>query len=588
MERALDTEKRFCSIVLDVLMQKGVRDIVCSPGSRNAPLLIAASAREELRKHIVIDERCAAFMALGIAIVSKKPVALICTSGTALLNYAPAVAEAFYQGIPLIVLSADRPRQWIDQDDSQTLRQFEALSNFVKKSYELPAWGDEDKELQWYANRIANDAMIEALSRKNGPVHINIRLGEPLNGRRELSNIPERVIDIINADGILNKEVERNLAKELVDRKVLLVAGFMQPDDKLQKAVSGFCSLPNLVAMAETLSNLHLPKMAYSVDSVLTAFPNDLLDDMAPDVVISLGGSLVSRKLKEYLRRNKGKCVHWSLGWNHTTSDCFMSLSKRIEVDPARFLRHIAGMLKSLMKKESALTEDDDSFDECDENLTYSVLWSRLRQQAFIEKSTYIMSQPWSEMLAFKILLENIPSNANLFLSNGTAVRYAQILSYKLPHASYCNRGVSGIDGSVSTAVGGAKAYKGTTVLITGDLSMAYDLGALTLPDIPDKMKIIVIDNSGGGIFRFIPTTSSLTEREEYFCASPNLPLLNLAEGYGWNYWEADNKNDLEKSLSKLFASKGKGILRVICDGEKSAGILKGFMATQCQYKISK
>ena len=148
-EKFSDTDKTFCSILLDVISAKGVADVVCSPGSRNTPLVIASAVRKNLRKHVVADERCAAFMALGMALVSQKPVALICTSGTALLNYAPAVAEAFYQGVPLIVLSADRPQQWIDQDDSQTLRQFEALSNFVKKSYEIPAWGDSDPELQW-------------------------------------------------------------------------------------------------------------------------------------------------------------------------------------------------------------------------------------------------------------------------------------------------------------------------------------------------------------------------------------------------------------------------------------------------------
>ena len=130
-EMIQDTDRNFCAILLDVLEKSGVKDVVCCPGSRNAPLLIAAAARGGLRKHNVVDERSAAFMALGIASVSKKPVAIICTSGTALLNFAPAVAEAFYQSIPLIVISADRPEQWIDQDDSQTLRQFEAPINIL-------------------------------------------------------------------------------------------------------------------------------------------------------------------------------------------------------------------------------------------------------------------------------------------------------------------------------------------------------------------------------------------------------------------------------------------------------------------------
>ena len=566
MGECLDTDKKFCSIVFNVLLQSGVRDVVCSPGSRNAPLLIAASAREGMRKHVVVDERCAAFMALGIAMVSKRPVALVCTSGTALLNYAPAVAEAFYLGIPLIVLSADRPQQWIDQDDSQTLRQFEALSNFVKKSYELPAWGDNDPELQWYANRMANDAMIEAMSRKKGPVHINIRLGDPL-GRKCPMNMPrERIIDVINSDGIINKEVERSLAMELVGKKVMLVAGFMQPDARLQNAVGELCSLPNVAVMAETLSNLHLPYYAHSVDSVLTAYPEEKLSELCPDIVITLGGSLVSRKLKEYLRRNRDRCSHWSVGWNHTTSDCFMSLTKRIEADPARFLHHISGCMKSLIRKGKRGGDD------------YSRKWHMARSNAAEAKGDYVSRQPWSELRAFQTILSSIPQNINLFLSNGTAVRYAQILDYHLPHASYCNRGVSGIDGSCSTAIGGAKAYKGMTLLITGDLSMAYDLGSLALPDIPDRMKIIVIDNGGGGIFRFIPTTSSLSEREEYFCTPPRLPLRSLAEGYGWEYSEAADAEGLEDALSLLLKSNQKGILRVICDGELSAEILKGYM----------
>lgn len=570
MEKTHDTDKKFCSIVFDVLRQHDVKDVVCSPGSRNAPLLIAASAREDLRKHVVVDERSGAFLALGLSMVSRKPVALVCTSGTALLNYAPAVAEAFYQGIPLIVLSADRPQQWIDQDDSQTLRQFEALSNFVKKSYELPAWGDEDPELQWYANRIANDAMIEATSRRKGPVHINIRLGEPLGNKIKRADTSQRKIEMLVSDSILNKEVERRLAMELLDKRVMIVAGFMQPANYLQRGMADMGAMPNVVVMAETLSNLHLYKRAKNIDSVLTAYSEEELDRLAPDIVISLGGSLVSRKLKEYLRRNKDRCTHWALGWNHATSDCFMSLTKRIEVEPARFLCHIAAHMTSALKKGAKVRFND-----------YSERWETAREKAAIAKNDYVSDAPWSELSVFCSILDYIPASYNLFLSNGTAVRYAQLIDYKLPHASYCNRGVSGIDGSCSTAVGGAIAYNGETILVTGDLSMAYDIGALSLPGIPEKMRIIVIDNSGGGIFRFIPTTSSLEEREEYFCVPPKLPLCNLAEGYGWDYKEATNFGELNVALKKLIHTKNKTILRVVCDGEKSAEILKGYMGVR-------
>lgn len=566
----LDTDKTFCSILMDVMVRHGVKEVVCSPGSRNAPLLIAAAARKSLHCNVVVDERSAAFMALGIATVSRRPVALICTSGTALLNYGPAVAEAYYQSVPLIVVSADRPEQWIDQDDSQTLRQYEALANYVKKSYQLPSWGNDDRELQWYANRIANDAMIEATSRRRGPVHINVRLGDPLGCKVERMMLSPRVIEMITADAISDIREIKNLAKKVAESKVMLVAGFMPPDNRLHRSIEELEGLPNLMVMAETLSNLNVGRFDTVIDNVLTAYPEKELDVMAPDVVISVGGSLVSRKLKEYLRRNSPKCEHWSVGWSHTTTDCFMSLTKRIEMDPALFLRKIAGIAKRYYA--SPVRNDAES---------YSRKWMEMRRRAVGAKNEAFEKRhkgEWCELSALKTIFYRIPADSNLFLSNGTAVRYAQILSESFPHASYCNRGVSGIDGSVSTAIGGAKAYKRMTVVVTGDMSMAYDVGSLALPDIPEATRIIVIDNRGGGIFRFIPTTSGLPEREEFFCTRPHLPLPYLAEGYGWDYVEVADSPALTAALDSFFMPGKKKIMRVVCDGEKSAELLKEYM----------
>lgn len=557
----MDTAKKFCSILFDVMEAKGVRDVVCSPGSRNVPLLIAAAARQNMKKHFVVDERSAAFVGLGISLVSQRPVALVCTSGTALLDYAPAIAEAYYQNVPLIVISADRPLQWIDQDDSQTLRQDGAIDNYVKKSYSLPALGDNDPELLWYADRIANDALLTSCSGRRGPVHINIHLSDPLNAKQPSGGIP-RLIDTIEADSIGNKELFKEWAETLAESKVMLVAGFNPPDSELQKAVTVFSRNPNVTVMAETISNLHLDSSDYSVDSVLSAFSEETLDKAAPDIVISIGGALVSRKLKEYLRRNSGKCHHWSVGHSHTTSDPFMSLSMKFEIKPFKFFKAI----NAAMRKQKIACQN------------YQNYWENLRHQALALKNSYISGCEWSELKAFDILLNSIPQNYNLFLSNGTAIRYDQLLPHPLPHATYCNRGVSGIDGSVSTAIGGALAFGGKTLLITGDLSMAYDIGALNLHAIPDRFKIIVIDNQGGGIFRFIPSTSQLPEREEYLCQPPLLPLKHLADGYGWNYYEAESEKILIEQLQLFLKDHRKAILKVSCNGEKSAEILKKVM----------
>lgn len=559
-----DTAKQFCSVLFDVLEAHGVRRLVCSPGSRNVPLLIAAAARQDIRKYFVVDERSAGFVGMGISTVSKEPVALVCTSGTALLNYAPSVAEAYYQGLPLIVISADRPVQWIDQDDSQTLRQDEALQNFVKKSYSVPAYGDDDKELMWYVNRIVNDAVNVATTGKPGPVHINVHLGEPLNKKIERTCSDPRVIKTIEADAIANKETIRQLASELATSKVMLVAGFGPPDANLQKSVAEFSKWPNVTVMAETISNLHLHTEDFSVDSVLTAYSTEELDRFSPDIVISIGGSLVSRKLKEYLRRNSDRIRHWSVGYSHTTSDPFMSLTLRIETEPSRFFRNVNAVLRKLIKKGKTSE--------------YQKEWRELREAALLVKTHYVEKCEWSELKAFDYILHHLPGNYNLFLSNGTPVRYAQIIPYALPHASYCNRGVSGIDGSVSTAIGGAMEFKGNTLLVTGDLSMAYDVGALGLKQVPERFKIIVMDNQGGGIFRFIPATSNLEEREEYLCQAPDLPVKSLAEGYGWKYFECNSMEELDSNLGNFLSYEGKSIMKIVCDGERSADILKGYM----------
>ena len=570
MNEIHDTSNRICRIVLDVIKSHGVVDIVCSPGSRNAPLLLGVAAREDFHPHVIIDERTAGFVALGIAQVSQRPVALICTSGTALLNYAPAVAEAFYQGLPLIVVSADRPEQWIDQDDSQTIHQNGALSNFVKCSYDLPSVSSPDKEMCWFADRVANDAMIEALSGRRGPVHLNLRLAPPLGKLQNHGEEMVRKISVLSGDGLPDKEMMDGLAEKLLSKKVMIVAGFMPPSAKLNKAIRTFNLMPMTVVMAETISNLHLPPENYCIDSLLSSCEGMDSATLQPDIVISLGGAIVSRKIKEYLRRCA--CIeHWSVGYQHTTVDCFQSLTMRIEADPAVFMTHLAGRIKRLMSKGKGFITPLQS--------EYKAKWAENAMRALRLTLDKAKGADWSDMRAYYMILHSVGNSTNLFLSNGTSVRYAQILSSVLPHASFCNRGVSGIDGSTSSAIGGALAYKnGLTCLLTGDMSFAYDIGALQMRIIPDSMRIIVVSNGGGGIFRFIGSTSGIkpTEvREKFFCADPELNIGAVAAAFGWDYLHADSPQSLAEALKVLADdSRRKTILEVTTPPGMSAEIL--------------
>ena len=557
---------------MDIIAEHGVKDVVCSPGSRNTPLIIAAAARENLRKHVIVDERSAAFVALGMALVSRRPVALVCTSGTALLNYAPAVAEAYYQGIPLIVITADRPKEWIDQDDSQTIKQPYSLANIVKETYDISDREQCDGD-GWYENRVFNDAMLTALRPKQGPVHINLRLSNPLQSTVEFNpDAPCRIIGEIHPAPVPSRDDIKRLAASLVGKKVLIVAGFMNPDSRLNKGMLRMAAHNNVCVMAETLSNLHLPAECYAIDSTLCTLDDTRRQALAPDVVISVGGALVSRMLKTYLRRcaaENHNIIHWSVGHQHTTVDCFQNLSLRIEADPGQFINSLSAELQHQRKIAADLDSESEAY-------LYSADWSMLRLLSIRRMDSIAGEARWSDLRAFDIIMHNIDPDVNLFLSNGTAVRYAQICTRILPHACYCNRGVSGIEGSTSTALGASLASPHPTWIITGDTSFAHDIGALAANvTTGSSLKIIVINNKGGGIFRFISTTSRLECREEYFCANPALDISKVAPAFGFSYLKAENPENLEEAMTRMKSESGPAILEISTPPEQSAKILR-------------
>ncbi|MCM1319252.1 MAG: 2-succinyl-5-enolpyruvyl-6-hydroxy-3-cyclohexene-1-carboxylic-acid synthase [Muribaculaceae bacterium] len=551
--------KPSCQIVANVLLAQGVHDAVISPGSRNTPFILALDDMGAMRKHAVIDERSAAFMALGMSQISRRPTILCCTSGTALLNYAPAVAEAYYQGIPLIIVSADRPAEWIDQDDSQTLRQFEALRNYVKASFDLPDFQADDDSMRWYANRIANEAYLTSMGGCPGPVHINMHFCNPLSAQHPVCE-NNRLVLATDTHSALPPQVIQKLAAEARDKKILLVVGQYPPSNRINRAIAVLSHLPNVAVWTETIANIHTPGIVGCIDRTLAVIdPDDT--SYQPDIAISMGGALVSRKAKEFLRKS-GRCEHWSVGFKRDRlADPFMRLTRVIETAPETFLPHFAHSLCRLKP-----TGD------------YADLWQSALIKATDRHNDIIERASWSALKAFSFILPHIPHKANLQLSNGTAIRYAQLFDCTGIHASYCNRGVSGIDGSTSTAVGASLNYGQVTYFISGDMSFAYDIGALSLPGINPDLKIIVINNGGGEIFRFIPTTRKLQSRETFFSVRPALPLAKLAAAYGFDYYMADNERTL-KNIWPAFKAPTlcPAILEIIVDPDISARILQEY-----------
>lgn len=369
------TDKDSCLILVSLLVKHGVRHVVISPGSRNAPLVVALAQCDAIEKTVVIDERSAAFIALGKASIVDGAVALVCTSGTAVLNYAPAIAEAYYRKLPIVVVSADRPMEWIDQDDSQTLRQYEALSHYVKRSYNIPSRCDNDTS-RWYVNRVVNDAMLCALSGRRAPVHINLQLDEPLNVRKpaEATHWTERFIGHVAPGRILTDSELTHLVERLSSpNKVLVIGGFHKPDTLLNESLGRLAMMPNVTVLCESIANIHNRLFIDSIDSTLSILDDEGKRSLTPDVVITFGGALVSRFVKQYLR-NYRVGEHWHVGMTDNTIDCFQSLTLRIDMEAGSFFAQIA----------DAMRESVDS--------DYSARWHEVAREARQLHDKYVSS----------------------------------------------------------------------------------------------------------------------------------------------------------------------------------------------------
>lgn len=563
-----NTAKKSARMLASLLVRSGVRHAVVSPGSRNVPLLLALECEPDIETHVIIDERSAAFVALGMSAARMcEPVALCCTSGTAPLNYAPAVAEAFYRGLPLVVITADRPAEWIDQDDSQTILQPGIYSNFIKGTYDIETEGDgSDADRMWKINRTLNDALIRATEGKPGPVHINVRLADPLGateaGSDESPNMPRRIQRLREEGGSMPpcpvglEELAERLAPPT---RVLIVAGFM--DSPCSDAILGDLSRrPNIVVMHEAQSNLH-GYGAYipNIDATLSQCTADELARWSPQIVITMGGSLTSRMLKTWLRGIDG-LEHWNIGWHDRVVDCFRKLTVDIPYNADDVLMHLAPLVK---KRKSSLSD------------SYKDFWLQQSQKAAATTAQWAQDAPWSDFKAMGYIMPRLPRGWHLQLSNGTAVRYAQLFDYTPARSVTCNRGVSGIDGCTSAAIGFAMCKEEPVMLISGDMSFQYDLGAMALPGIPPTFKAIVLANGGGGIFRFIPQTRSLGILQRNLVCRPNLPLQTLCKAYGFKYLHAADEDTLAKAYAKLISSNtAPTILEITTDGALSAQVL--------------
>ncbi len=520
--------------ILEICKTKGLTDIVISPGSRNAPLTIGFANNPDFTCYSIADERCAAFFALGMAQQTKKPVAVVCTSGSALLNYYPAIAEAFYSQIPLVVISADRPLSKIDIGDGQTIRQENVYANHIIYTANLTEEASQENDL-----KIAD--AITLASVKKGPVHINAPFEEPL-----YETVPElEVSPVISQttfeEAYSDEDLGPFISQWNTAKKKLVLVGVNDPDSIDEAVINRLAQDPSVVVMTETTSNLHHPNFINNIDTIITPFTEEDFKDFQPEILLTFGGMVVSKRIKAFLRKYRPK-AHWHID-TLRAYDTFGALTKHFVAQPNDFLNRFLS--------ETVVVSD------------YNAKAQQLKTIRKEKHDQYLSKIPFSDFTVFEKVIPGLPKNSQLQISNSSAIRYAQLIDIDPSIAVFCNRGTSGIDGSTSTAVGAALASKQETILITGDVSFFYDSNALWNNYIPKNFKIILLNNGGGGIFRILPGHQETPVFNTYFETSHCLTGEHLAKMYRFDYFSAGNEMTLEKGLKEFYKSEKPSILEI-------------------------
>ena len=516
--------------ILQIFLAKGIQTIVISPGSRNAPLTIGFASHPDFTCYSIADERCAAFFAMGIAQQTQKPVAVVCTSGSAVLNYYPAFAEAFYSQIPLIVLSADRPQSKIDIGDGQTIRQENVFLNHSLYNANLTEEASFENDVK------INEAINTSITQK-GPVHINAPFEEPLY----------ETVEAFTVNAHIDSTIPANLDKPLGDlapfaeiwnasKKKMILVGVSGLDANA-KSINVIANDDSIIVMTETTSNIHHPSFVNNIDTIITPFTKEDFEEFQPDILVTFGGMVVSKRIKAFLRKYKPK-HHWHID-PLRAYDTFGALTHHFEVHPNTFFTAFYPLAQKVKSNYS----------------------SQLAQVKYLRKQKhdwYVSKMPFCDFMVFDKVISNLPKNSQLQISNSSAIRYAQLIDIDPSIEVFCNRGTSGIDGSTSTAIGAAVANGKPTVFMGGDIGFFYDSNALWNNYIPKDFKIILINNGGGGIFRILPGHDETPVFNTFFETSHHLTASHLAEMYGLTYSKATDAESLDLAIATLFQQNEK------------------------------
>jgi 2-succinyl-5-enolpyruvyl-6-hydroxy-3-cyclohexene-1-carboxylate synthase len=539
--------------ITQLCLANEIDHIVISPGSRNAPLIIGFTEQVGFKCFSIVDERCAAFFAIGLAQQLKKPVAVVCTSGSALLNYYPAIAEAFYSDIPLVIISADRPSHLLEIGDGQTIRQENVFANHILFNANC-----KDRDVSG-ANEIIIDEALKTAIHQRGPVHINAPFSEPLYER---SSAPEfKKFGIGKVDSFPPESFSEDLgpfAKKWSSssRKMILV-GVLDPESVEQRFIDILAKDESVIVLTEVTSNLHHNQFFPAIDQLIAPLNDDEFKDLRPDILLTFGGMVVSKKIKAFLREHSPS-EHWHVDIKKAY-DSYFSLNEHFKVSPNDFFK----LFLPLVNKVSS---------------TYQSLWEEVKTQRITHHTIFEKDVVYSDFKVFSEIFKTIPSQFQLQLGNSATVRYAQLFDLEVSLRVFCNRGTSGIDGSLSTAIGAAFISKLPTVFVTGDLSFLYDSNGLWNNYIPNSFRIVLINNGGGGIFRILPGAKKAEHFSDFFETKHSLTAEHLCTMYDFEYASASDYESIKLQLNEFYqTSKRPKLIEIFTPSNLNDKVLKDY-----------
>lgn len=528
-------------ILLSLMKAFDIRDVVLSPGGSDIPVIHSIEMDEFFTCYSVVDERSAAYYAMGVAQEKKRPVACVCTSGTAVCNYVPGITEAYYQNVPVLAITADKNPYYQDQLETQKIEQKNAFVDVIKKSVDLPLIRSAEDE--WLCNRLVNEALLELTHHGTGPVQVNV----PIVGATNIYDCEKLPVE--RKMSFVSKPNWPTYAEKLKDKKVLVVVGqnIVFTDDDV-KNMNMFFKKINCVYAIENLSNLKCDGIVNTYP-ITEMRPASALMYLLPDIVISIGNNLSAYNLKPFLRGQFKNIENWLVSENSVVRDAYKCLTNIFEISPSEFFKQIAAC-----DIEDALH-------------SYYDLWKKESDKIVLPEFEF------SNFYVARKLASIIPENSILHCAILNSTRIMQFFPLAKNVTNYSNVGALGIDGCFSTFAGQAAASPDKLAyLVIGDLSFFYDMNAAGLRSIGPNVRVILLNNGGGSEFQFFMGKKNIPTLDKYICAEHENVATGWIVSLGYDYYSATSQQEFDAVIDRFATPSDRPMfLEVFADMEAEA-----------------